>query len=983
MADTTRNIFSLSEYSDSTIAGDGVPINDVWTPPAPIPTSDNSYFVGGLYDEWNTGPTAKQRSITEKVTYTTSTTARLPSSNLPNQQYGGVGMSSLLAMYSGGGPNASSPNQTNVYKLTYATESWASQPAANDLVVEPKESTQGVSTNENGYFFAGYPGTTSYTQKYSYSTETASQVSGANLDYDTYGASAGGNQTNAYVSGGTSGGWSSFYTNVNKFTYSDETMVRVPALNLSDDKYKGLNQAVASNAQYLWLTGGYQTTPQGGAIIGQTTVAKINMSVDSIQHSLPSTQLPTRRAKHGGVNNGIHGYFAGGNSWNNGGPAGPGGPYNTTDKLTFANDTMAYTPGANLTVARSLMQTAGPRQDGMPSPAPGGPPVRWVDGADGKANAILFNGSSDRLQVTGWNSNSVFSAYAMTFECWVKFTGSDGTLDTIWDNRSSTSSNDGFLIGRFHTAGHENKIEMFTNNDYRITTDVEVPNDVWTHVAYAREGNNETARLFINGVEAGSYTDPYNYDHTGVAYVGCNSSTTYYLEGYISNIRFVKGTAAFTQACLYKSNFTVPTAPLTNTSQGATPSVSDYGTKLIMCNESSATGSTVTADSLSIAKSSDPVAKRVNLFFSVPPSTPSPGYNPGNYALASGTPNHGYYLGGGGYMGPTTNIAYGNTNSMKMSFATDTLASGVQLSQRYYTGGMDGGKTASSPTHAYAINGRSKAGPGAETGVSVVRKIQYTNDTASTAPNSNATSYGAAIAGSTTNVYMAGGTDNANIPLGRRTGVMKMSYSNDTWSQISQSNANYSNPSGWPRGTFASGGTQEYALWSMGQPSTYSTSISKFTYATDTGIFTIPGQVYPATQQKGAVGNSNDTHWYMARGNNPSNQFQSNISKFTFATNTWEFGTLQDNTFDYANSQGVGAINNGMFAGYWAGGHYDQQDATSTMKLTYTTETITRGPNIPSGRYTPSASNGGGGNGFSGTSVQEWGAGGTEIPNVI
>ena len=48
-----------------------------------------------------------------------------------------------------------------------------------------------------------------------------------------------------------------------------------------------------------------------------------------------------------------------------------------------------------------------------------------------------------------------------------------------------------------------------------------------------------------------------------------------------------------------------------------------------------------------------------------PVPTPTPGYDPGNYELASGIPNHGYYLGGSG---PND---YGNTNSMKMNFATD------------------------------------------------------------------------------------------------------------------------------------------------------------------------------------------------------------------------------------------------------------------------------------------------------------------------
>ncbi len=113
-------------------------------------------------------------------------------------------------------------------------------------------------------------------------------------------------------------------------------MADVPGLRLSDDKYKGYGEAAAANSQYIWYAGGSQTTPQGGAIKGQTTVSRIDMSADTIQESLPSTQLTYPTFKHGGVDNGSDGYFAGGNSWNNPGPAGPGGPYSSANKLTFS-----------------------------------------------------------------------------------------------------------------------------------------------------------------------------------------------------------------------------------------------------------------------------------------------------------------------------------------------------------------------------------------------------------------------------------------------------------------------------------------------------------------------------------------------------------------------------------------------------------------------------------------------------------------------
>tara|TARA_B100000427_G_scaffold77276_2_gene63056 strand:- start:182 stop:3382 length:3201 start_codon:yes stop_codon:yes gene_type:complete len=363
----------------------------------------------------------------------------------------------------------------------------------------------------------------------------------------------------------------------------------------------------------------------------------------------------------------------------------------------------------------------------------------------------------------------------------------------------------------------------------------------------------------------------------------------------------------------------------------------------------------------------------------VPTPTPTPGYDPGNYELASGIPNHGYYMGGN----PASSM--GNTNSMKMSFATDTLSTGVQLSEKYSTGGYGGGKMASSPSHAYAVYGRNPNGPGGETGNTWVRKVQYSNDTATNAPYAtNEPSYAGFVAGTTTKLYYAGGIDNSNVPLGTRTNIRKLTYSNDSWATTPQSSANYTNPSGWPRNGSTSGGTPEYMLIgpSIGA-NDYKTTIAKFTYATDTGIMSIPG-VNGDNGQAYAVGNSNDTHWYIARGQTmPGYGKQTNIGKFTFATNTYESAALVDTTNDYNSQNGTGAVNNGMIAGYWAGAHYDQQDATSTLKVTYSTDTVSRGPNIPSGRYSPSASSGGGGNAFSGTTVQEWGNGGTRVPNVV
>ena len=124
-------------------------------------------------------------------------------------------------------------------------------------------------------------------------------------------------------------------------------------------------------------------------------------------------------------------------------------------------------------------------------------------------------------------------------------------LDCIMETRSNTSLSDGFLIGRFHTSGHENKIELYTAGSYRVTADVTTSNNTWVHVAAVRQSG--TTRMYINGqAQSTTYSDSNNYSNDDLI-IGENANNTYNPHGLISNFRMVKGTAVYT------SNFTHPT----------------------------------------------------------------------------------------------------------------------------------------------------------------------------------------------------------------------------------------------------------------------------------------------------------------------------------------------------------------------------------------------------------------------------------------
>ena len=80
---------------------------------------------------------------------------------------------------------------------------------------------------------------------------------------------------------------------------------------------------------------------------------------------------------------------------------------------------------------------------------------------------------------------------------------------------------------------------------------------VWNHFAIVR--NAGVVSLYLNGVSVASSTNTTNFNTTYPLYVGIiNTSPAMLYNGYMANLRIVKGTAVYT------SNFTPPTSPVAN-----------------------------------------------------------------------------------------------------------------------------------------------------------------------------------------------------------------------------------------------------------------------------------------------------------------------------------------------------------------------------------------------------------------------------------
>ena len=163
--------------------------------------------------------------------------------------------------------------------------------------------------------------------------------------------------------------------------------------------------------------------------------------------------------------------------------------------------------------------------------------------------SAYFDGSGDYLLNTT-NGLNVNSGTNFTFECWLyrqsTFTGDQGTCFFAIGTEASNRI-------QFAMFGSAIRIEVYAG-----TLDFNggfVPLNAWTHVAIVRSGT--TITIYINGVSATSATWNNSVGNSGGFIVGANRSVSNYVNGYISGLRFLIGTA------LYTTNFSPPTTPPT------------------------------------------------------------------------------------------------------------------------------------------------------------------------------------------------------------------------------------------------------------------------------------------------------------------------------------------------------------------------------------------------------------------------------------
>ena len=264
--------------------------------------------------------------------------------------------------------------------------------------------------------------------------------------------------------------------------------------------------------------------------------------------------------------------------------------------------------------------------------------------------SVEFDGNGDWITVAE-SEDFNFGTGDFTVEFWVYWDGfnSGGTRGV----QLTAAVTNGIWIGQINSTSYV--LRSYGNANHLTVTPP--PIEQWHHIAATRK--NSTARFFVNGKLEASGTVTHNFVKHEIV-IGSDESTGH-TNGYISNVRMLKGTA------LYTSDFTPPAHEL--------EVIGD--TVLLCCNnpdsaQAEGTGKTITVNNDAVVSTFSPGLTRdftygtefngVTTFdtqgYFVPPSgtTEQQYVNVANNAVSASSARG---INGGGYIAPNS------TNTMQ------------------------------------------------------------------------------------------------------------------------------------------------------------------------------------------------------------------------------------------------------------------------------------------------------------------------------
>jgi len=188
---------------------------------------------------------------------------------------------------------------------------------------------------------------------------------------------------------------------------------------------------------------------------------------------------------------------------------------------------------------------------------------------------VDFDGSGDKMDLAS-SSDFAYGTGDFTVECWIYARATTTQMILTDDGKTEAflyiAGLGGQSIGVFYSSedGGPSLGSGSTNGSDFLSL------NQWYHIAYSRSSG--TSRFFVNGDLRESASDTQDYGNQALR-MGADPSGGDQLNGIISNLRIVKGTAVYT------SSFVPPSAALTNITN----------TKLLCCqSDSSATTAAVT-----------------------------------------------------------------------------------------------------------------------------------------------------------------------------------------------------------------------------------------------------------------------------------------------------------------------------------------------------------------------------------------------------
>ena len=169
-------------------------------------------------------------------------------------------------------------------------------------------------------------------------------------------------------------------------------------------------------------------------------------------------------------------------------------------------------------------------------------------------SSAYFDGTNQYLTTANSTSDFSFGTGNFTIEFWINSTQTTRTDPVGWNYNYGSAGWAGFIFN----ISSSGDMAWFENTSSRISaSSTGWNNGYWNHVSVTRSGNS--VRMFLNGSQVGStYTTSFTYGAANSGFIiGKIFTDPIYLNGYISNLRIVKGTA------LYTEDFTPPRSLLT------------------------------------------------------------------------------------------------------------------------------------------------------------------------------------------------------------------------------------------------------------------------------------------------------------------------------------------------------------------------------------------------------------------------------------